>query len=105
MLGFSFFCSIKQPITDIYLFVCLSAFCGILTFVCYLMQNPFNTKTVLFQIIHFSISTQFNCKKKKKLFQAINFSQTVLIQTIQFSLSTQFDCQKYFYFKIFTIVK
>ena len=52
-------------------------------------------KIVLFQIIHFRISTQFKCKyslivKKKKLFQAIQFSQAVLIQLIQFSLSRDF---------------
>ena len=46
------------------------------------------SKTVLFQIIQFSISTQFKCKYvlivKNILFQAIQFSQT-----IQFSISMQ----------------
>ena len=51
-------------------------------------------KTVPFQIIQFSISTQFKCKytvylSKTFLFQAIQFSQTVLIQIIQFSISIQ----------------
>ena len=50
-------------------------FYGISTFVGYLMLNPFLYKqSVLFQAIHFSISTQFNC-------------------------------QKYFYFKLFSLVK
>ena len=48
-------------------------------------------KIVLFQIIQFSISTQFKSKNslivKKILFQAIQFSQAVLIQLIQFSIS------------------
>ena len=51
-------------------------------------------KIVLFQIIQFSISTQFKCKYslivKTFLFQAIQFSQEVLIQLIQFSISTDF---------------
>ena len=46
------------------------------------------SKTVSFQTIQFSISTQFKCKYdlivKIFLFQAIKFSQIVLIQTIQF---------------------
>ena len=53
------------------------------------------SKTVLFQTIQFSISTQFKCKNnlivKIFLFQAIQFIQTVLIQTIQFSISMQFS--------------
>ena len=45
------------------------------------------SKTVPFQTIQFSISTQFKCKytvhlSKIFLFQAIQFSQTVLIQAI-----------------------
>ena len=41
----------------------LFQFYGISTFVGYLMPNPFlNKQLVLFQIIHFSISTQFNCQ-------------------------------------------
>ena len=53
------------------------------------------SKTVLFQTIHFSISTEFRCKytvllSKIFLFQAIHFSQKVLIQTIEFSLRNQF---------------
>ena len=48
-------------------------------------------KIVLFQTIHFSISTQFKYKYslivKTFLFQAIQFSQAVLIQLIQFNIS------------------
>ena len=53
-------------------------------------------KIVLFRIIQFSRSRQFKCKyslilkKKKILFQAIQFRQAVLIQLIQFSISTEF---------------
>ena len=47
-------------------------------------------KSVLFQTIQFSMSTQFNCQKPI-LFQAIQFSQTFLFQTIQFSISMQFS--------------
>ena len=52
------------------------------------------SKTVPFQTIQFSISTQFKCKNtvylsKTFLFQAIQFIQIVLIQTIQFSISRQ----------------
>ena len=52
------------------------------------------SKTVPFQTIQFSVSTQFKCKytvylSKAFLFQAIQFSQTVLIKTIQFSISMQ----------------
>ena len=46
-------------------------------------------KTVLFQKIQFSISTQFDCQKHF-LFQAIQFCQTNLIQTIHFSMSIDF---------------
>ena len=52
------------------------------------------SKTVPFQTIQFSISTQFKCKYsllKSFLLQAIQFSQTVLIQTIQSSISIQFS--------------
>ena len=49
------------------------------------------SKTVPFQTIQFSISTQFKCKYslivKTFLFQAIQFSQAVLIKTIQFNIS------------------
>ena len=53
------------------------------------------SKTVPFQTIQFSLSTQFKCKhtislSKTLLFQAIQFIQTVLIQTIQFSTSIDF---------------
>ena len=46
------------------------------------------SKTVPFQTIQFSISTQFKCKytvllSRIFLFQAIQFSPTVRIQTIQ----------------------
>ena len=52
------------------------------------------SKTVPFQTIQFSISTQFKCKytvwlSKIFLFQSIQPSQTVLFQTIQFSISIQ----------------
>ena len=44
--------------------VCLFGFYGISTFVGYLMPNPFlYNKTVLFQTIQFSMSTEFNCQK------------------------------------------
>ena len=54
------------------------------------------SKTVPFQTIQFSISTQNKCKYTIQLsktfqFQAIQFSQTVVIQTIQFSISMQFS--------------
>ena len=54
------------------------------------------SKTVPFQTIQFSISTQFKCKytvwlSETFLFQAIQFNQTVLIQTIQLSISMQFS--------------
>ena len=47
------------------LFVCLFVwFYGISPFVGYLMWNPFLYKwTILFQTVHFSMSTQFNCQK------------------------------------------
>ena len=52
------------------------------------------SKTVQFQTIQFSISTQFKCKYslivKNILFLAIQFSQAVLIQLIQFTISTDF---------------
>ena len=52
------------------------------------------SKTVQFQTIQFSISTQFECKYslllKTFLFQAIQFRQAILIQLIQFSISTDF---------------
>ena len=55
-----------------------------------------HTKTVSFQTILWSISTQFKCKytvylSKTFLFRVIHFSQTVLIQAIQFRISTQFS--------------
>ena len=47
----------------------LVGFYGILTFVGYLMPNPFLCKySVLFQTIQFSMSTQINCQKYFKLF-------------------------------------
>ena len=52
------------------------------------------SKTVQFQIIQFSIITQFKCKcsliVKKILFRAIQFSLAVLIQLIQFSMNRDF---------------
>ena len=55
-----------------------------------MMMTVSMTKTVQFQTIQFSISTQFKCKNslivKTVLFLAIQFSQAVLIQLIQFSI-------------------
>ena len=52
------------------------------------------SKTVQFQTIQFSISTQFKCKNslivKNHSISSIQFSQAVLIQPIQFSISTDF---------------
>ena len=53
------------------------------------------SKTVPFQTIQFSISTQFECKytvslSKAFLFQAIQLIQTVLIQLTQFNISIDF---------------
>ena len=63
-------------------------------------------KTVLFQKIQFTISTQFNCQKHfyfklfKQLYITIQFSvstvsmsKTLQFQRIQFSISTQFKCK------------
>ena len=48
------------------------------------------TKTVQFQIIQFSISTQYKCKYSL-IVKNISFSSySVLIQLIQFSISTDF---------------
>ena len=45
-------------------------FYGISTFEGYVTPNPFLWKyLVLFQTIHFSMSTQFNCKKKHFYFK------------------------------------
>ena len=33
------------------------------------------------------------------------YKQTVLFQTIQFSMSKEFNYKKYFYFKLFSLVK
>ena len=53
-----------------------------------------NSKTVQFQTIQFSISTQFKFKYrlivKTFLFLATQFSQAVQIQQIQFSICTDF---------------
>ena len=46
-------------------------------------------KTVLFQVVQFSKSTQFNCQKYF-YFKTIQFIQTVLIQLIPFSISIDF---------------
>ena len=67
-----------------------------------------SSKTVLFQTIKFSISTQFKYQKTV-LFQTIRFSistqaqcqKTIPFQTIQFGICTQFKCQKQLYFKHF----
>ena len=51
----------------------LVGFYGISTFVRYLMRNLFSfEESILFQAIHFTMSTQFNCKKKYfKLFSLV----------------------------------
>ena len=54
------------------------------------------SKTVPFQTIPFSTSTQFKCNytvylSKTFIFQAIQFSQIVLIQTILFSINILFS--------------
>ena len=82
-------------------------FYGISTFVGYLTPNPFLCKkSVLFKIIQFSMSTQFNCQKHfyfklfKQLYIIIQFSvstvstsKTIQFQIIQLSISTQFKCK------------
>ena len=61
-------------------------FYGLSAFVGYLMTNPFHSKkSVLFQTIHFSMSTQFNFQKHFDL-QAIQFSQKVLIEKNPFGI-------------------
>ena len=47
------------------------------------------SKTVQFQTIQFSKSTQFKCKYSL-IVKNIQFSQTVLIQIVQFSISKYF---------------
>ena len=89
----------------------LVRFYGILNFVGYLMPNPFLHKwTVLFQIIQFSISTQFNCQKPSyfKLFSLVkrfNFKQFSLPLVRSLNVSTHFNCQKHFYFERISLVK
>ena len=56
------------------------------------LNTQLNGKTVLFQVIQFRIST-------------VSMLKTVLFQAVQFSKSTQFNCQKYFYLKLFSLVK
>ena len=51
------------------------------------LNTQLNVKTVLFQTIHFSIST------------------VSMLITVLFSISTQFKCQKMFYFKLFSLFK
>ena len=70
------------------------------------------SQTVLIQTIHFSISIDFHLTVKIVLYQTIQFSissfsklKTILFQAVQFSISTRFNCQKYFYFKLFSLVK
>ena len=54
--------NLDQSVPDLFMFY------GISTFVGNLMPNPFLYKwTVLFQMIQFSISTQFNCQKNSIL--------------------------------------
>ena len=57
-----------------------------------LVYTQLNVKTVIYQTIQFSVIT-------------VSMSKTVPFQTIQFNISTQFNCQKYFYFKLFNLVK
>ena len=54
------------------------------------VYTQLHVKTVLFQTIHFNLST-------------VSISKTVLVQSIQFSISTQFECQNEFYFKQFSL--
>ena len=67
----------------------LVGFYGILTFVGYLMPNPFYMNNQFY--FKQSSLVCVHSLSKSFLFQAIQFSQTVLIQTIQFRLSTQFS--------------
>ena len=78
-------------------FYCRSNFVG------YLRPNPFLFKlSVLFQMIQFSMITQFNCQKhfffklfslfKQLYISTLSMSKTVQFQTIQFCISTQFEC-------------
>ena len=58
-----------------------------------LLPNPlFIQKTVLFQRIRFSMSTQVKCQKRF-YFKQFSLAQKVLFQAIQFSLSTEFKCK------------
>ena len=64
-----------------YIWFGLVGFYGILTFVGYLIQNPFLYKySVLFQTIQFSVS-------------GVSMSKTVPLRIIQFSKSSQFKCK------------
>ena len=70
---------------------------NVTTFIYITIQFSLSTvsvsKTVQFQTIQLSISSQFKCKYsswKTFLFQAIYLSQAVLIQLIQFRISTHF---------------
>ena len=56
------------------------------------VETQLNVKTVIYQTIQFSVST-------------VSMSKTVPFQPIQFSISIQFNCQRYFYFKLFSLVK
>ena len=75
------FCLVK-------IFLLLVGFNDPSTFLGYLTPDLFLCKSVLFQTIQFSMSTQFNCQTF--LFRTIQFIQAVLIQLIQFSISTYF---------------
>ena len=71
--------------------VCAREFSGFICFIdWFFVYIQLNVKTVLFQIIHFSICT-------------VSMSKTVLFQTIQFSISRLVQCQKQFYFKQFSL--
>ena len=53
----------------------------------FFVYSQLNVKTVLFEMIQLSISSQFQCQK------------TVPFQTIQLGISKQFQCKKTVYFK------
>ena len=79
-----------------YDFVCFGVFSGISTFVGYLMPNPYSsisnrsiwnisvlhTKTVRFQAVQFTISTQFKCQKSyfnQFILACVQFSSILLL--------------------------
>ena len=69
----------------------LFGFYGILTFVGYLMSNPFLYKKNQFYFKWFSLAWVHSLIIKTLLFQAIQFSQTFLFQTNHYSINMQFS--------------